>query len=115
MLYDIEGNNISYDEWAEFMQLKSYKRIGRTKIPQTCKVISTVWVGLDSSFSNEKLIFETCVFDRHGVVNTFRCSTLEDAIRLHEDVVCCYRVSRRVYRKWHSLELEILGHAGLYR
>ena len=79
--YDREGNKITtadYDTepdlWMEQMgevekklSDRSYKVLKQENTPEGKYWISTVWLGLDHSFSGSKpLIFETMVFDRHN-------------------------------------------------
>lgn len=66
--YDRLGTPISLREWADLMEDRDYKVVKQTLISARF-LVSTVWLGLDHSFSwpgheRAPLIFETMVFDQ---------------------------------------------------
>lgn len=90
MYYNKDGKKIEIMEWCELLENFNYKIIKRETLPNG-KWISTVWIGLDSSFNGKKpLIFETMVFSKKGEWEELACerySTLEEAEIGHEKMV----------------------------
>jgi hypothetical protein len=93
--FDKEGKPISAETWKVLKcYIDDYSIIKQEYINEY--FISTVWLGLDHSYSNSKIplkIFETMIFDRdEGKESWFdeymeRCATLEEAYKMHEDAV----------------------------
>jgi len=96
-VYDKEGKPIkNMLEWEELLRDFNYKRIALTNLPWGGKV-STVWLGLDHNWrlTGPPIIFETMVFDEDGKGNDLdmdRYSTLEEAIKGHEEMVKKWQV-----------------------
>lgn len=91
MYFNKQGEIIASEEWIALYQVPSYKRIANTELDDG-KVISTMWIGLNHSFSDKSkpLIFETMVFsssENWGDMDCNRYSTLDDAIKGHEAMV----------------------------
>lgn len=77
-------------EWAKDIEDNDKKRVGYKEFWWGGRV-STVWLGLDHSFSmsSKPLIFETMVFPRndYGELDMERYSTEEEAIQGHKRMV----------------------------
>lgn len=60
--YNREGQEIDHDEWLKLWRDKLYRVIAQTEVEGVW--VSTVWLGLNHSFSpaGPKLIFETMIF-----------------------------------------------------
>lgn len=88
--YDKKGRLLSLLEWAELMEDMEYKRVALTELPDG-KTVSTVWLGLDHSFSEAgpPIIFETMVFPKGdlGELDMERYATLEEAEAGHRLMV----------------------------
>lgn len=90
--YDKEGNPIEDLSLVESKLCDyKYKVVAQTTLPDG-KWVSTVWLGLDHTFSGEgpPLIFETMVFPSKGDFSETYCerySTLEEARAGHERIV----------------------------
>lgn len=95
MYYNKKGKKINVYEWLELFKDLDYRVIEKTKL-NNGKFISTVWLGLDHSFSsNEKLIFETMVFpekDNFEELDMKRYSTEKEAKAGHKKMVNKYKV-----------------------
>lgn len=62
MYYDMQGEPISREEWAELLEDSSKRTIAQTKVGNC--LVSTVWLGLDHSLhGGPPHIFETMVLD----------------------------------------------------
>lgn len=70
MWYDKQGNPISQDIAKVLYNQKNYRRVALTDLKDYS--ISTVWIGLDFSISNNKMIFETMIF-RAGTFDDVYC------------------------------------------
>jgi hypothetical protein len=70
LYFDVNGQPITLERWSEMLGEMHYKRVGSTMVNDKRYWVSTVWLGLDHShgFSVRPLIFETCVFDHHDLV-----------------------------------------------
>lgn len=107
MYYNREGKAIDMWEWARLTQLPGYKRIAATTLPDG-RWISTVWIGLNHSFTNPTgpfHIFETMVFSAdtrtinlgsgprevHEEEGQWRYNTEAEALAGHEAVVAQLR------------------------
>ena len=90
--YDKHGNPITWNEWVAIVQNQpDHKRVAETDLPDG-KWVSTVWLGLDYSFSGEgpPIIFETMVFparDNWRELDMDRYSTPEEAEEGHQRMV----------------------------
>lgn len=88
--YNKEGKIIPIEEAVKLLEDKEYKIIKQETLPNG-KWVSTVWLGLDHSFEEgEPLIFETVCFESKGnysEIDMDRYSTLEEAIKGHEEMV----------------------------
>lgn len=94
--YDKTGRPIDLATWCRLSEDLEYRRIGSTDLPDGSWV-STVWLGLDHSFSGvgPPLIFETMVFGpardekgrREQSLDMARWSTLDEALHGHEQMV----------------------------
>lgn len=97
--YDMDGNPMSMEEWAEYYGHD--RHIGSTYIRRRHKTfyVSTVWLGLDHGFGWEggpPIIFETMVFER-GLFNDLdmaRYATKEQARVGHRRMVAAVRTWR---------------------
>ena len=91
-------------EWGVLFQDRAYKRIACDKLPKTKKWVSTVWLGLDHSFTEEgpPLIFETMAFSGKGFeeLDCRRWATEAEAIAGHRDMVRWWRINHRARRKY---------------
>jgi hypothetical protein len=97
LYYDRQGEPITLDQWSELRDDPDYFRLGSTHIGPLW--ISTVWLGLDHSFSwpgheREPLIFETMVFDqsaegmrKYDDLDMERYTTEEQALLGHAAMV----------------------------
>ena len=84
--YNKSGKKIDTLVWGELMEDSEYKRVGLDK--KDGITVSTVWLGLDHSFSDNKLlIFETMVFGLEDEEIMERYSTLEEAQKGHKRFV----------------------------
>ena len=78
--------------WAEWFETAD-RRVALDKLPLA--TVSTVFVGLDHNFFDEgpPLLFETRVFAVRGLEGPMaggfqsRCSTWEQAVRMHAEVM----------------------------
>ncbi|MBP8689262.1 hypothetical protein KBH77_02835 [Patescibacteria group bacterium] len=90
MFYNKQGEKITRSEFTSLIVDKDYVAVKQKKL-KNGKFISTVWLGLDYSICDGKvLIFETMVFPEFGdCENEFceRYSTLEEAMEGHERIV----------------------------
>lgn len=107
--YDKEGNRISMHQWGALHDEEDYIRVGLDEIGPY--VVSTVWIGLDHSFTEHgpPIIFETLVFtssawhdttDRDdpdheslSEIDGKRYSTLQEAQEGHEETVLLVRAT----------------------
>lgn len=89
MYFDKKGKSIPVDKWARLFGDFKYKVVKKTK--QGDVEVSTVWLGMDHSWSWEgkpednpnPIIFETMIFGgKHSDYQT-RCSTEEEAFEMH--------------------------------
>ena len=91
--YNKEGKELTLFEWIEKNEDVDYKRIALDKLDKY--KVSTVWLGLDHNFSNEKkLIFETMVFKDNDEVDCERYSTEKEAIEGHKAMVKKWKARR---------------------
>lgn len=99
--YDLDGNPIDLAEWSVRFEDRGSDpegewRIGEDGFEDGNVRVSTVWLGLDHSFTEEgpPLIFETMIFG--GPHDSFqrRYSTKEEAQKGHERVVEAIREGR---------------------
>lgn len=74
-------------KWSEFFENPDNRRVAMTKIKDVA--ISTVFLGLDHSFNpgDKPLLFETMVFGGELNEEQRRCSTWEEAERMHARMV----------------------------
>lgn len=86
-------NKDSLMEWAEFMEngnrvVKKDKACFNKSGGIDVVEVSTVFLGLDHSFGDEvyPVLFETMVFGGEIDGEMWRCSTWEEAERIHEEV-----------------------------
>ena len=90
MYYNKKGELIELMEWAKLREDENYKIVKQETLPNG-KWVSTVWLGLDHSFSERKpLIFETMVFSSekgNSSEKMERYSTLEEAEKGHQEMV----------------------------
>lgn len=89
--FNKSGERIDLFEWAELLENRTYAKVAQTRV--NGKYISTVWLGLDHGYGNNKLIFETMVFndvDMSDSLDQERYGTLNEAIRGHEEMVKKY-------------------------
>ena len=98
VFYNKKGEVIDRATWGKLFEDMPYRRIEDTRLPNNYRV-STVWLGIDHSFSDGKEIFETMVFygDDMGDVDMERYATEEEAIAGHE----------RMVEKWRSIKARI--------
>jgi hypothetical protein len=76
-------------EWDAWMKIADHRTVLRSKIGEV--IISTVFLGLDHSFSGgPPILFETLVFGGQLDQEMTRCSTWEDAEIMHK--LMCERV-----------------------
>lgn len=89
LYYDMKGKPIEIEKWAALFE-------GQDRIVEKSSMwfgqlqISTVWLGLDHSFGEEKkpLIFETMAFWRgNGDVDVARYATRKEAVAGHNKMV----------------------------
>lgn len=90
--YDKEGNQITYDKWAQMISDFSYRIIDYYEIG-TYR-ISTVWMGLNHNIHGDPIhIFETMIFREDGDetdelhLYQERYSTLTEAVNGHDRAV----------------------------
>ena len=93
MYYNKQGKKISINEWVKLFKTDRYKIVKQETLKDGRK-ISTVWLGLNhNTGEGEPLIFETMVFPGEGNYedeDMERYSTLEEAIKGHEEMVKKY-------------------------
>lgn len=85
MYYDMEGKEITCDEWIDGLS-KPSRTLKRTELDGDV-VVATVWLGLDHSMGGgPPLIFETMVF---GLCEEYqeRYTTKEEALAGHDRIV----------------------------
>lgn len=108
--YDKYGNVITMKEWGRLFEDIGYKRVALYN--GLFVTVSTVWLGLNHSFTDDRIIiFETMVFVR-GTVDEIYCQryeTLEEAIKGHQEAIDLYwyrvdkvigRLFARLLRRW---------------
>jgi len=109
-IYDRDGNQISWKQWARLAESDYYRRVGYTEIGPY--VVSTVWLGLDHSFGHgPPIIFETAVFSKaewdadrsEDVVDPVlldldarRYATLAEAARGHDEMCLLVEATTQV-------------------
>lgn len=96
LYYDKKGRPISLQEFAKLSKIKKYREIGRHQFSDGA-FVSTVWLGIDHSFTGEgqPIIFETMSFDidkKTGKIDwggqyTTRYTKEEDAKKGHAEMV----------------------------
>lgn len=99
--YDIDGNPMTIERWGELVGVERYGRVASTLVNNKRWWVSTVWLGLDHSLGNSQrpLIFETCVFDNHDLIEY---DTVRDPIMRQSYVIRRYATSdsaRRGHRQ----------------
>ncbi len=100
MHYDLDGNKVSIEQWGMLRTNSGNRIIKQENI--NGYFVSTVWFGMDLSYSSEKpLVFETMVFKQGDWMDLYcdRYSTRGDAIRGHLNTV----------NKLKSGKLELIG------
>lgn len=91
--YDRKGVLITFDKWSKLMNCFFYKVLKQDDLKNY--FISTVWLGLEHGFKDNKpIIFETVVFKNEkqtGIdyLNLYqeRYTTEEEAIKGHEEAI----------------------------
>lgn len=93
--YDRDGKPMEMMDWAKRAS-ESYRRVG-WDVLLTKRIVSTVWLGLDHSFSagGPPIIFESMVFDcdeagkiaNYGELDCDRYSTEAEALAGHAAMV----------------------------
>lgn len=103
MHYDFEGNPIDLHTWGLLFE-SSARIVEQTDLPNGYWV-STVWMGLDHSWNNKKLIYETMVFWKatFDAQEEARYSTLEDAVEGHKKLVEEWSLKRTPQEKSETL------------
>lgn len=90
--YDMFGNPISLERWAELTVDPANKVLARTEVGPF--LVSTVWLGLDHGWGGgPPLIFETIVFGDSRDFDMDRYSTREQALAGHEAMVLLVRAT----------------------
>jgi hypothetical protein len=90
--YDMDGNVLTLDEWAEMFEDTERRIVAQTDLPGGCWV-STVLLGLDHNFmdpGNPPIIFETMVFasrENMADLDCRRYATKEEAQEGHAAAV----------------------------
>ena len=81
--YDKDGNPISFGQWVDLSNQEGYRRVNWDEIGGVR--ISTVWLGLDHSWSasGPPVIFETMIFGGPHDEYQERYTTLEAAKKGH--------------------------------
>ena len=98
LFYARNGEEITLEQWGPLMNDIAYKRVAMDTFPSG-RWVSTVWLGMDHSFSFDgkkvpPLIFETMVFDGTGSgleEDLERYSTEEQAREGHQRIVAMVR------------------------
>lgn len=89
--YDRDGERITLREWARLRESEIYRRVALTRIglPPDDVSISTVWLGIDHSWTKAgpPIIFETMVFGGALDQEQWRYSTVKAAQIGHDHVV----------------------------
>jgi hypothetical protein len=92
LAYDMQGNQISWDEFEKRgREDPMWRTVGKTTLPCQCWV-STVLLGFDHNFSGLKdkpIIFETMISLQKSYADKYyrRYSTLEEAKIGHDRIV----------------------------
>lgn len=88
MYYDRHGDQITMDEWSLLFNDHGYKIVQQTDINAAFEGL-TISLGIDHNvtMTGPPLIFETMVFRNGDGDETYRYSTIEEAIAGHEDVL----------------------------
>lgn len=68
LYYDRQGKPLDTLEWAPLFESRAYREVAATKLPNGVS-ISTVWLGMDHSFSGPPIIFESMVFAGYGTTD----------------------------------------------
>ena len=91
--YDRQGNPLTMEEWAESFRPEN-QRVAATEIGDA--TVSTVWLGLDHSFSDQgpPVIFETMIFGGEWDNWGWRYATEAGAKAGHERIVQAVRDGR---------------------
>jgi len=78
-------------EWARWYEAEKGRRTVALTETESCW-ISTVFLGLDHSFgmAGPPLLFETMVFGKDGAEDCERCSTWDEAVAQHNEIVRRY-------------------------
>jgi len=101
-ILDTDGNPVEepdLEAWGRWMEQEGVRRVANTVLGNA-KIVSTVFLGLDHSFSDEgpPILFETMVFPGKGrgdgtlygdwhELDARRYSTRENAVLGHEELV----------------------------
>lgn len=88
MYYDIDGSEITIEDFTALFMDPEYRRIAQTYVGQA--LVSTVWLGINHSWDDGRpLIFETMIFPGNttGEELSWRYPTLERAIAGHHHQV----------------------------
>lgn len=90
--FDRNGKPLASLEAAKLMEDKKYRTVGYERLDDGT-VISTVWLGINHAFTNDRLlIFETMVLGPDGdAVEQRRYSTEADAERGHRQALMAWR------------------------
>lgn len=94
MYFDREGLPISRRQCKKLLKEPGYKIVKQTQLTND-KFVSTVWIGLDHSFSDDELpiIFEVAVFSTSKKGNMEymeRHRSEHQALEAHEFICECY-------------------------
>lgn len=98
--YARDGQPLDFESWAGLREDDTYRRVAETWIDDGIWV-STVWLGINYSFTAPPLIFETMVFAAHLREidhEVWRCSTESEARVMHQ--VALSYVQDALTRRW---------------
>jgi len=98
-ILDADHNPVEEDDlfaWGRWLEAAEV-RVERTIIDDVR--VSTVFLGLDHSFSEEgpPILFETMIFGGHFDQEQDRCATWDEAVLMHHKM--CERVRKYIQRR----------------
>lgn len=93
--YDKQGKAISLGAWGKLFEDHEYKAIRKSYTPEGTYWVSTVWLGIEHGYKEDKpLIFESMVFgtgtNASESFDQVRYTGIQDAIKGHNKLLIKY-------------------------